>query len=165
MKHFDAIIIGGGILGCMTARNLRRWNISTLLLEKEGDICTGITRANSAIVYPGYDNKPGTRKAEMTVRANAEFDQLCRELEVPFSRRGSLMVCCGPKGYASLEKKLRAGAKNNVPGLRLLSGEEARALEPMLSEEVTAALYAPSTGTVNPWSLGIAAYENPGHPH
>ena len=46
MKHVDAIVIGGGILGCMTARNLRRWNISTLLLEKEDDICKGITRAN-----------------------------------------------------------------------------------------------------------------------
>ena len=60
MKNYDAIIIGGGILGCMAARNLRRWNITTLLLEKEADICMGITRANSAIVYAGYDNKPGS---------------------------------------------------------------------------------------------------------
>ena len=92
MKHFDVIVIGGGILGCMTARNLRRWNISTLLLEKEEDVCTGITRANSAIVYAGYDNKPGSRKAEMTVRGNANMGALCEELEVPFSRCGSLLV-------------------------------------------------------------------------
>ena len=63
MKHVDAIVIGGGILGCMTARNLRRWHISTLLMEKEADLCTGITRANSAIVNAGYDNKPGSLKA------------------------------------------------------------------------------------------------------
>ena len=60
MKHYDAIVIGGGILGCMTARNLRRWQISTLLIEKEDDVCKGITRANSAICYAGYDNKPGS---------------------------------------------------------------------------------------------------------
>ena len=160
MEHFDTIVIGGGVLGCFAARALCRWNLSVLLLEGEEDICTGITRANSAIVYAGYDMKPGTRKAEMTVRANASFDRLCAELEVSFSRRGSLMVCYGPRGYASLAKKLEAGNRNQVPGLKLLSGEEARELEPMLSEKVTAALYAPSTGTVNPWELGIAAYEN-----
>ena len=160
MKHYDAVVIGGGILGCFAARNLCRWNISVLLIESAEDVCTGITRANSAIVYAGYDMKPGTRKAEMTVRANAAFDTLCQELDVSFSRCGSLMVASGPKGYASLEKKLKAGQRNQVQGLKLLSGMEAQALEPLLAESVTAALYAPSTGTVNPWQLGIAAYEN-----
>ena len=88
MKQFDAIVIGGGILGCFTARNLRRWKISTLLLEKEEDVCTGITRANSAIVYAGYDNKPGSLKAKMTVQGNADMERLCEELEIPFSRCG-----------------------------------------------------------------------------
>ena len=92
MKKFDAIVIGGGILGCMAARNLRRWDISTLLLEKEEDVCKGITRANSAIVYAGYDNKPGSLKAELTVRGNAGMEELCRELDVPFVRCGSLLV-------------------------------------------------------------------------
>ena len=92
MMHYDAIVIGGGLLGCMTARNLRRYDISVLLLEKEADVCMGITRANSAIVYAGYDNKPGSLKAELTVRGNANMEQLCRELDVPFSRCGSLLV-------------------------------------------------------------------------
>ena len=160
MEYFDTIVIGGGVLGCFAARNMCRWKLSVLLIEAAEDVCTGITRANSAIVYAGYDMKPGTRKAEMTVRANASFDRLCAELEVPFSRRGSLMVCSGPKGYESLKRKLEAGRENRVPGMKLLSGDEARELEPMLSSNVTAALYAPSTGTVNPWLLGIAAYEN-----
>ena len=63
MRYFDAAVIGGGILGCFAARNLRRWKISTVLLEQAEDVCTGITRANSATVYAGYDNKPGSRKA------------------------------------------------------------------------------------------------------
>ena len=160
MKHVDAIVIGGGILGCMTARNLRRWHISTLLMEKEADLCTGITRANSAIVYAGYDNKPGSLKAELTVRGNANMASLCEELEVPFSRCGSLLVTYDPQSVPKLERKLNNGMANDVPGLRLLTGAEAEAMEPMLRKGVAAALYAPSTGTVNPWQLGIAAWEN-----
>ena len=65
MKSVDVAVIGGGILGCFAARNLMRWNLSVVLIEKELDICTGITRANSAIVYAGYDNKTGSQKVEM----------------------------------------------------------------------------------------------------
>lgn len=160
MKYYDAVVIGGGILGCFTARNLRRWNISTILLEKEADVCTGITRANSAVVYAGYDNKPGSLKAEMTVRGNANMEALCRELEVPFSRCGSLLVTYDEGSIPKMKRKLDHGVKNGVPGLRLLTGVEAEAMEPMLRPGLAAALYAPSTGTVNPWQLGIAAYEN-----
>ena len=160
MKKYDAIVIGGGILGCMTARNLRRWQISTLLIEKEDDVCKGITRANSAIVYAGYDNKPGSLKAELTVRGNANMASLCEALEVPFSRCGSLLVTYDEESVPKLERKLKNGTQNGVPGLKLLTGAEAEAMEPMLKKGVAAALYAPSTGTVNPWQLGIAAFEN-----
>ena len=160
MKQYDAVVIGGGILGCFVARNLRRCNISVLLLEKEEDVCKGITRANSAIVYAGYDNKPGSLKAELTVRGNANMGRLCEELDVPFSRCGSLLVTYDAYSVSRLEKKLKNGIQNGVPGVRLLSGEEAEAMEPMLKPGVVAALYAPSTGTVNPWQLGIAAFEN-----
>ena len=107
MKYFDAIVIGGGILGCFTARNLRRWNISVCLLEKERDICTGITRANSAVVYAGYDNKPGSLKAAMTVRGNAQMEKVCRDLEVPFSRCGSLLVTYDEASVPKMERKLQ----------------------------------------------------------
>ena len=163
MKQFDAVVIGGGILGCMTARNLRRWNISTLLLEKEDDVCKGITRANSAIVYAGYDNKPGSLKAELTVRGNANMESLCRELNVPFSRCGSLLVTYDPKAVSRLEKKMQSGNQSGVPGLKLLTGEEAESMEPMLRKGVAAALFAPTTGSVNPWQLGIAAFEHAVH--
>jgi len=160
MEQYDAVIIGGGILGCMLARNLRRWDIHTLLLEKEEDVCKGITRANSAICYAGYDNKPGSLKAELTVRGNANMDRLCEELEVPFSRCGSLLVTYDEASVPKLQKKLQNGIDNGVPGINLLTGAEAEAMEPQLRKGVVAALYAPSTGTVNPWQLGIAAYEN-----
>ena len=103
MRTYDAAVIGGGLLGCFAARNLRRWELSVALLEAREDVCTGISRANTAIVYSGCDHKPGTLKAEMTVRAKAGFDRLCRELDVPFSRCGSLMVSLGEKGNRVLQ--------------------------------------------------------------
>lgn len=160
MKCVDAAVIGGGVLGCFAARNLRRWNISAVLLEQAEDVCTGITRANSAIVYAGYDNRPGSRKAELTVRGNADFDKVCRELEIPFSRCGSLLVTYEAASLNTLRRKWEQGIQNGVPGLKLLTGQEAQIMEPMLKPGVAGALYAPTTGTVNPWQLGIAAFEN-----
>lgn len=160
MKDFDAVVIGGGLLGCFAARNLRRWNLHIALLEAREDICTGISRANTAIVYPGYDHKPGTLKAEMCLRANAGFAALCRELDVDFHRCGSLMVSFGENADMVLRKKYENGLIMGVPGLRLLSGQEAREIEPVLAQGISSALYAPGTGTVNPWKLGIAACEN-----
>ncbi len=160
MERFDVAVIGGGLLGCFSARELSRWKLDIVLLEAREDVCTGISRANTAVVYPGYDHKPGTLKAEMTVRANASFNLLCDELDVPFNRCGSLMLSFGPRADAVLRKKLRQGEENGVIGLRLLSAEEAYRLEPMLAPGLSSALYSPEAGTVNPWQLGIAACEN-----
>ena len=160
MKHYDAVVIGAGVLGCFAARSLCRWKLSVLLLEGAGDICTGITRANTAIIYPGYDNRPGSLKARMTVRANAAFPRLCEELEVPFQRCGSLMLSYGPMGDAVLQQKWRQGQENGVPDMELISGGQAEEMESGLKKGVSTALYAPGTGTVNPWQLGIAACES-----
>jgi len=156
----DIVIIGAGILGCFSARELTAYGAKVTVLEAREDVCTGITRTNTAIVYPGYDNKPGTRKAELCVKANREFGELCEQLQVPFTRCGSLMAAFGPVGERVLQKKLAQGIANGVEGLQLLTKEETLAMEPSLSRDVTAALYAPTTGTVNPFALCFAAYEN-----
>jgi len=160
MKTYDVAIIGGGLLGCFAARNLCRYKLSTVLIEQQEDVCRGISRANSAIVYPGYDNKPGSIKARMTVKSNAYFHRLCDELEVPFIRRGSLLLSYEQGCDGVLEKKLKNGIENGVPELKIISGEEAMEIEPMLSALPRRALYCPGTGTVNPWQLGIAAFES-----
>ena len=160
MQCFDVAVIGGGLLGCFAARNLCRWDTSVLLLEAREDVCTGISRANSAIIYPGYDHKPGTLKAAMTVRGNESFGRLCEELDVPFSRCGSLMLSYGPQADTVLRFKYERGLRSGVPGLSLLSGREAETMEPCLATGVSSALYAPTAGTVNPWEFCIAACEN-----
>jgi len=160
VETFDAAVIGAGLLGCFTARALARTALSCVVLEAREDVCTGVSKANSGIVYTGLDAKPGTLKAALCVRANRDFDRLCRELDVPFRRCGSLLVFFGARGEAAARKKLAQGLANGVPGLSLLGRDELLRREPRLSPAAAGALFAPGTGTVEPWALGIAAYEN-----
>lgn len=160
MEKFDVLIIGGGLLGCFAAREMARYKLDIALIEAREDVCTGISRANTAIIYSGYDTAPGTLKTEMCTRANASFGDLCKELGVRFSRCGSLMVSLGERGEGVLREKYENGLINGVPGLELISRREVLTMEPGLTDKVTLGLLSPTTGTVNPWELGIAAYEN-----
>lgn len=160
MTNTDVLIIGAGLLGCFTARNLKRYDIDVIVLEKDDDVCRGISKANTGIIYAGYDHKPGSKKQKLCVQSNEDFDRLCSELEVPFSRPGSIMAGYGPEADAVIRRKYEDGIKGGVEGLRLISGREAEEMEPSLAKGITSALYSPSTGTVDPWELGIAAYEN-----
>jgi len=160
MQSFDAIVIGGGLLGCFTARALTCYDLKVALLEKRGDLCMGISRANSAIVYSGCDTQPGTRKSSMCVRAAQNFPALCGELGVRYSPCGSVMVCFGPRGAAILRKKLEQGAAGGVRGMKLLTRGEVLELEPNIAGNVHSGLFVPDTGTVIPWELCLAAAES-----
>ena len=162
MERYDVIVIGGGLLGCFTARALTRYKLKTALLEEREDVCTGVSRANTAIVYSGIDTKPGTLKSQMCVHAAQTFEDLCRSLGVRYSPCGSLMICFGPGGEERLRKKMEQGILNGVRGLKLLSREEVLTLEPSLNPEIRMGLFAPEAGTVIPWELGLAAAENAG---
>jgi len=160
MQKFDVIVIGGGLLGCFAARSLTRYDLSVALLEKREDLCTGISRANTAIVYSGSDMKPGSLKASMCVRASQGFAGLCDELGVRYSPCGSLMICFGERGASVLRNKFRDGAENGVRGIKLLTREEVLELEPNIAGNVHSGLFAPDAGTVMPWELCLAAAEN-----
>ena len=90
---YDAIIIGAGVTGCAIARELSRYQLNILVLEKEEDVCCGTSKANSAIIHAGHDAKPGSLKARFNVRGNELMDQLSTDLDFPFTRNGSLVLC------------------------------------------------------------------------
>ena len=158
--NYDVVVIGAGLLGCFSARALAQYDLSVLVLEAEGDVCGGISKANTGIIYSGVDNKPGTLKTKLAVESCRRFDLLAEELGVLFRRTGSLMLSFGQEADDVLKWKLERGRENGVPDIRLLSAKEVLELEPEVSDEVSSGLYVPSTGTVNPWEVCIAAYEN-----
>ena len=158
--NYDIIIIGAGVIGCSIARELSKFHAKVLVIDKNADVCEGTSKANSAIVHSGYDAKNGTLKARFNVRGNAMMGDLCRELDVPFERIGSLTVCTDEEQIPKLEALLERGEKNGVPGLRILSRDELLEIEPHIADGVVAALYAPTAGIICPFKLTIALAEN-----
>ena len=156
---YDVVIIGCGVVGAATAYELARYKLRVAVLEAAADIAAGTTKANSAIIHAGYDPEPGTLMARLNVEGNRLTGEICEKLQVPFKRVGSLVVAFSPEQLPTLQTLYDRGCKNGVPGLRLLSGEEARAMEPGLSEEVCGALLAPSAGIIDPWGFAIAMAE------
>src|SRR5690554_1343857 len=157
---YDVVIIGGGITGCSIARELSRYRLQICVLEKESDVGCGSTKANSAIVHAGYDAKPGTLKARLNVEGNLMYSRICRELQVPFKPIGSLVVAFSQEELAALEDLYERGRKNGVPEINLVKQEELRVLEPQISDQAVAALYAKTAGIICPFTLTIATAEN-----
>ena len=157
--RYDAVVIGGGVIGCAIARELSRYEMSVCLVEKTEDVCSGTSKANSAIVHAGYDAKPGSKKAELNVKGNAMMGDLARDLEFEFKRNGSLVLCFADEDMPKLGELYQRGLKNGVD-VKILSGDEVRKMEPNITGEVVAALWAPTGGIVCPFGLTIALAEN-----
>ncbi len=160
MNQFDAVVIGGGAVGCAIARELARFELSACLLEKEEDVCSGTSKANSAIVHAGFDAVPGTKKAEFNVKGNQMMDALASDLQFEFKRNGSVVLCFADEDMPKLAELYQRGIKNGVEGLEIISGDKMRELEPNVSGEVVAALVAPTGAIVCPFGLTIALAEN-----
>ncbi len=160
MSKYDVIIIGGGVSGCAAARELSRYKVKVCVLEKEEDVCCGTSKANSGIVHAGYDAPEGSLKAKMNLRGNELMDSLAKDLDIPFIRNGSMVICLNEEDRPKLEVLYQRGVANGVKGLRILNRKEVLEMEPNVSEEVCAALYAPTGGIVCPFELNIALAEN-----
>ena len=156
---YDVLIIGCGVTGAAAAFELSKYKLMVGILERENDVALGTTKANSAILHAGYDPEPGTLMARLNVRGVELARDLCQKLDVPYSPCGSLVLAFSEEERPTLEELYRRGVENGVPGLELLSGDGARALEPNLSEAVVAALHAPSAAICSPWEYCLALAE------
>ncbi|BDR68176.1 FAD/NAD(P)-binding oxidoreductase [Clostridium tetani] len=157
---YDVIIIGAGITGTAIARELSKYKLNTCVLERCNDIGMGTSKANSAIVHPGEDPRPGSLKAKLNVKGNAMYEELSEELDFPFQRIGALVLCFDEKDLDELKLLKEQGEKNGVPGMEILNREETLKLEPNLSEHVVASLHLPSGGIMCPFRANVAFAEN-----
>ncbi len=148
---YDVIIIGGGIAGCAVARELSRYRLRVALLEKEIEVGFGTSKANSGIIHGGHHADAGTLKGRLEWEGNQLWDALCADLGFGFHRCGELTVAFAAEQTPFLDDLLHNAAARGVPGLQLWDRARLAAEEPNLSREAIAAVYAPTTGVVNPY--------------
>ena len=156
---YDVLIIGCGITGAAIAFELAGYELKVGVLEAENDVAQGASKANSAILHAGFDPLPGTLMAKLNVRGVRLAAELARKLNLAYRRNGALVLGFGPEDEETLRTLYQRGLANGVERLELLTGEEARALEPALSPAVTAALHAPTSAICLPWQYCLALAE------
>jgi len=157
---WNVIVIGAGVIGCSIARSLSKYSIKALVVEKDADVCSGTSKANSGLVHGGYDAEPGTLKAKFNVASNPLFDKVCADLKVPFWRNGSFVVSIDDDGISKLEELQNRGNKNNVRTEIITDKNKIKKMEPNLTNKVNAVLFSPTAGIVSPYDLTIALAEN-----
>ena len=157
---YDVIIIGAGVTGCAVARYLSRYQGSALVLERAEDVCCGTSKANSAIIHAGFDAAHGSLMAKMNVQGSRMLPELAKELDFPFRTNGSLVVCMSEEDMPRLRALYENGVKNGVEGLEIVDAQRLHELEPNVSKNVVAALWAPTGGIVCPFNMTIALAEN-----
>ena len=157
---FDCVVIGGGVVGGLLARELTKYKLSVCIVEKNSDVAMGATRANSAIVHAGYDAKEGTLKAKLNVRGSEMMESVCRELGVKYKKNGSLVVGFNDEDAETLHGLIERGKKNGVKELSFLTRDEILELEPNIGKDVTCALRAKTGAIVCPYELCMAAVGN-----
>ncbi|MGI6085709.1 MAG: NAD(P)/FAD-dependent oxidoreductase [Acetivibrionales bacterium] len=157
---YDVIIIGAGVTGSAIARELSKNKVNACVLEKEEDVCCGTTKANSAIIHAGFDAAHGSLMAKMNVSGNLMMDELVKDLDIPYRKNGSLVICLSEEDRPKLQELYERGMANGVKELRILTREEVLQIEPNLSESVTGALYAPTAGIICPFDMTVALAEN-----
>lgn len=160
----DVLVIGGGISGCSIARELTRYKLNVLLLEKEADLALGASGRNDGEVHPGVDLSRGSLKHKYIRRANRMYDRVCSELDVPFKRTGQY-ACFGKKSWLvpvwlyAMWRRFYDGIEDT----RIIMGDKLREKEPEINENIAFALSNPSSGSVSPYNLVIAYAENAVH--
>ncbi|MGN0906949.1 MAG: NAD(P)/FAD-dependent oxidoreductase [Bullifex sp.] len=156
---YDVVVIGGGVTGCSVARYLSLYDMSVVLLEKESELCTGTSKANSGIAHAGHDPLPGTLKAFFNVRGNQLLKQLEKQLDIDMVHNGSLVI-----SFDDDDRRIRAlyerGLTNGVKDMKILERDEILTLEPAINPAVTYALKLGTGSIVCPFSLTYAMAEN-----
>lgn len=155
----DIVIIGAGVTGALLCRELAKYQLDILVLDKENDVGNVTSSANSAIVHSGYDPVPGTLKAKLNVKGCLMYPTLCEELDVSFSKCGTLTVVDDESQWSTFKSLIERSKENGV-NIEVLNPQQVKKMEPNITSNCLGALFAKDAGIVNPFELVTHAFEN-----
>jgi len=156
----DVVVVGAGAIGSAIARELSKYQLDVVLLEKNEDIGGNASKANGGSVICGYDYQPGSLDGLLGVAANPMFDQLTKDLDVDFKRIGLIQVAMNEEDMKFLKDARQNAIANGVFDTELLTKEEVLKMEPTLSSNIVGGLYVPRQAIVDVFELVIAYVEN-----
>ena len=156
----DITIIGAGIIGTAIARELAKYKVKVCLLEKNIDVGSETTKANSGIVHGGYADKPDFAKAQFCPKGCLMYKKLSEELNFSYIQTGSFVVGFDEQDHQKIEELFSRGQKNGVPNLQIVDGDFVKEREPNLNPEIKSALYCSTAGVTSPYEFAIALAEN-----
>lgn len=160
MAKTDVVVIGAGAVGCAIARELSKYEVDVIVVDKRDDVGGDASKSNSAIIHTGYDASPGTLESQLVVAANPMYDQLTKDLDVPFKRIGAILPAFTDEQFEKLPEIKEKAFKNHVYDVEFLSREEILRKEPNLNPEVKGGLYIPRESIIDPFILVQALAEN-----
>lgn len=156
----DIAVIGGGVVGCLIARELSRFDIKIALIEKEYDVATAASSRNDGMVHPGIDLHKGSKKLEYNARGNQMYGEVCKELGVDFARNGSYILFDRRWQKMLIPIFKMIAKRNRIPNLRYAKKSEVKKAEPQAGDWQQGGIFLGSSGIVCPYSLTVAAAEN-----
>ena len=157
---YDVAVIGAGIVGSFIARELTKYNISIAIVEKNSDVSNGTTGSNCCNIYEPFRQPLGSLNQKLLIRGNEIYDEICKELDVPFKRMGSLTVGFDEEDKEKIENMYAKAVKSNAPGARIVNREEIAELEPNIDSKFKFGFYSPNCGCVWPFQMVVALIEN-----
>lgn len=160
MKQADIVIIGAGAVGSALARELSKYRLKVIVVEKNEDLGGDSSKSNSAIIHTGYDAKPGTLESQLVVAANPMYDRIAADLDVPFKRIGALLPAFTEEQFEQLPALKHKAMLNRVYDVEYKTGEQLLQMEPNLNPEVKGGLYIPRESIIDPFLLCIGLAEN-----
>lgn len=159
-EEVDVLVIGAGVIGCSIANELSKYNLKTIVLDKENDVAMRTSSRNDGMIHPGIDIKPGAKKAMYNSRGNRLYTTLSKELNFKFKRNGSYVLF--DKSYYKFIMPLfhKRAKQNGVDGVIYQSKKDIAKKERYVASWQKGGIFLPSSGIVCPYEVTTAFAEH-----
>ena len=152
----DVVIIGAGVVGAAIARALSRCELGCVLLDAAGDVGTGTTKANTAILHTGFDAVPDSLESRLVRRGSALLRDYAAQAGIPVERTGALLIAWTPEQEAALPAITEKSRQNGYFAVRPVARADLYRREPHLGQGARAALEIPDESILCPWTTPLA---------